>query len=466
MADATGEGEQPPLRVQSFSELIWRIRAYSSPQVPVIVIQPSRPGGRPSEEPAQLGEDSLLTLGPGFSRDPPGTPSVRVFLSYASAQRPLAERINYLLQSEGHSVFFDHEDLPAGDTYGERIRSAVEDCELFVFLVSPESVSAGSYALTELTFAERVPARRAPGIIPVLAAPISSIEQLPPFLAPLTLLEPRGDAAAEVAARVAEVARRRMRRRSLQGAAVAAVAGLIIATVLVLRQGAPPTPPPLPDTVAEKRPQISEPERVRLIGMPTNSGWTVTFDIADRQVREIFYALDDEQTFVSTGFQPSRNPETGLPLPQQWIQLPGARGQKRDLSVKYIDGEGRERGPYRLQFDPRAEYVRSTKSALGMTDWPAFREYPRGRLLVYFTHLISYKNALREIRYSVDDESLAHTVPFSTDWPGRGSPGILDSDLIHVEIPTSAKFFAVKLYFIDGTESELKRFPISEFMIE
>ena len=406
---------------------------------------------------------SWLTLSAqGLSRDPPGTPSVRVFLSYASAQRPLAERINHLLQSEGHSVFFDREDLPAGDTYGERIRSAVEDCQVFVYLVGPDSVSAGSYALTELAFAEQVPARRAPAIIPVLAAPISSIEQLPPFLAPLTLLEPRGDAAAEVAARVAELARRRLHRRSLQGAAVAAVAVLVIATVLVLRQGAPPTPPPVPDAVAEKRPQIAELERVRLIGMPGNGGWTVTFDIADRQVREIFYALEDGQTFVSTGFQANRNPETGLPLPQQQIQLPGALGQKRDLSVKYSDGEGRERGPYRLQFDPKTEYVRFTKTVLRSTDWLSFREYPRGRLLVYFTHLISYKNAFREIRYSVDDESLARSVPFSADWSGRGTPPILDGDLIYVEIPASAKFVAVKVYFIDGTESELRRFPISE----
>jgi TIR domain len=386
---------------------------------------------------------------------------VRVFLSYASAQRPLAERINYLLQSEDHSVFFDREDLPAGDTYGERIRSAVEDCQVFIFLVSPDSVSAGSYALTELAFAERVPARRAPAIIPVLAAPISSIEQLPPFLAPLTLLEPRGDAAAEVAARVAELARRRLHRRSLQGAAVAAVAALVIAAVLVLRQGMPPTPPVL-DAVAEKRPQIAESERVRLIGMPGNSGWTATFDIVDRQVREIFYALGDGQPFVSTGFQTSRNRETGLPLPQQQIRLPGALGQKRDLSVKYIDGEGRERGPYRLQFDPKTEYVRFTKSALHFIDWLSFREYPPGTLLVYFSNLVSFKNAFREIRYSVDDESLAHTVTFSADWSGRGSPGILDSDLTYVEIPASATFVAVKLYFIDGTESELKRFAISE----
>jgi hypothetical protein len=171
---------------------------------------------------------------------------MRIFLSYASAQRPLAERINHLLQSEGHAVFFDRDDLPAGETYGDRIREAVERCHVFIFLVGPDSLAAGSYALTELAFAERLPKRQAPAMIPVLAAPIPSMDLLPPFIAPLTLLEPRGDAAAEVAAKVAEIAGRRMRRRWLQGAALLAAAGLAVAAALLLREAAPPTPTPPP----------------------------------------------------------------------------------------------------------------------------------------------------------------------------------------------------------------------------
>lgn len=395
---------------------------------------------------------------------------MRIFLSYASAQRPLAERINQLLQSEGHSVFFDREDLPAGETYGDRIREAVENCHAFIYLVGPESISPGSYALTELALVERLPRRRAPAMIPVLAAAIPSMDLLPPFLAPLTLLEPRGDPAAEVAAKVADIANRRSHRRWLQGAGVLAAAGLL---ALALQQwhARPPAPPPPLVTVPEPKPElkpkseppaVAEADRARLVATPTNQGWLVTFDIAAPQVREIFYALDDAQKFTSTGFHAHRHPATGLPLPQQQIVLPGALGQTRTVSLKYTDGDGREHGPYRLPFDPRAEYVRAAKSELGMVAWLSFRENPRGKLRAYFTPLVSRKNAFREIRYSVDDESLAATLRFTADWSGRGSPGLLDSDVIDVEIPPAAKYVAVKLFYIDGSESELKRVLLSE----
>lgn len=386
---------------------------------------------------------------------------MRIFLSYASAQRPLAERINQSLQSEGHSVFFDREDLPAGETYGERIREAVQRCHVFIFLVGPDSISPGSYALTELAFVEHLARRRAPALIPVLAAPIPDMDRLPPFLAPLTLLEPRGEAAAEVAAKVAEIANRRTRRHWLLGAGALAAAGLSAVPVL-LRRGAPPLAPPAATVPVPKPPLVAEAERARLVGVPTNQGWLVTFDIAEQRVREIFYALDDAQTYTSTGFHQHRHPATGLPLPQQQIQLPGALARPRTVSLKYTGGDGREHGPYRLAFDPKAEYVRATRSELGMIAWLSFRENPRGKLRAYFTPLVSRKNAFREIHYSVDDDTLASRLRFTPDWSGHGLPEIRDSDQIDVEIPLTAKYVAVKLYYIDGSASELKRISISE----
>jgi len=80
---------------------------------------------------------------------------VNIFLSYASASKPLAEELCHRLQAAGHQVFFDREDLPAGQSFDAHIRSAIESCQLFVFLVTPEAVSAGRYTLTELKLAAR-----------------------------------------------------------------------------------------------------------------------------------------------------------------------------------------------------------------------------------------------------------------------------------------------------------------------
>ena len=51
---------------------------------------------------------------------------MRVFLSYASEQRALAERTCRVLESEGSEVFFDRDDLKAGEAYGERMQPSVD----------------------------------------------------------------------------------------------------------------------------------------------------------------------------------------------------------------------------------------------------------------------------------------------------------------------------------------------------
>ena len=57
---------------------------------------------------------------------------MRAFVTYASADRALAERVCRVLETEGHDVFFDRDDLHGGDAFGERIRSAIERSHLLV----------------------------------------------------------------------------------------------------------------------------------------------------------------------------------------------------------------------------------------------------------------------------------------------------------------------------------------------
>jgi len=93
---------------------------------------------------------------------------MHAFISYVSEQSELAREIALALRGEGHDVFLDRSQLPEGDAYNARIRQAIRDCDLLVFLVSPEALSAGRYTLTELKFAEekwtassKAPTRRA-----------------------------------------------------------------------------------------------------------------------------------------------------------------------------------------------------------------------------------------------------------------------------------------------------------------
>jgi tetratricopeptide (TPR) repeat protein len=124
-----------------------------------------------------------------------------IFLSYSSPQREAATRLELSLKGEGHSVFRDHSVLPPGESFDARIRAAIEESDLLIFLISSESVSKGRYTLTELKFAEQKWGHPAGHVLPVLTEPIPK-EAIPEFLRAVTILQPTGDLAAEVTAEV------------------------------------------------------------------------------------------------------------------------------------------------------------------------------------------------------------------------------------------------------------------------
>jgi hypothetical protein len=149
---------------------------------------------------------------------------MRVFISYTSEQRTLAERLTLGLRNEGHAVFFDKETLPAGASFDDRIRTALRRSHLFLFLISHASLQEGAYAQTELNFARRRWPNPAGKVLPVLAEPIA-IEELPPYLRAVSVLESEGDLVADVLDAVERLSRER--RRGIARWVVAAAALLL-----------------------------------------------------------------------------------------------------------------------------------------------------------------------------------------------------------------------------------------------
>jgi hypothetical protein len=129
---------------------------------------------------------------------------MRIFISYAREDEDLAEQINQALLGEDHDVFWDRTSLPSGQGYHSRIRTEVENCDLFVFLMSPESLADGSYSRTELKFAREQWPNPDGRVLPVLVRKLGGIK-VPAYLGSATFLEPEGNIAAEVLDRVAEM---------------------------------------------------------------------------------------------------------------------------------------------------------------------------------------------------------------------------------------------------------------------
>jgi hypothetical protein len=173
--------------------------------------------------------------------------------------------------------------------------------------------------------------------------------------------------------------------------------------------------------------------------------------------------FDTDKQYMSTGVSHARaDSVTGLPIPNMSIVVPGLTSP-HIIDIKYADSEGKQHGPFHVAFDPQHEVVTETKDILdSIPAWVSFREYPAGNMLVYFTTLVSYKNAFREIRYSLNNESVSQRLKFKPDWSSRGSPGIGREDETYLSIPMSTKFVCVKLFYIDGTESPIKEFKVAE----
>jgi len=151
---------------------------------------------------------------------------MKIFLSYASQDIESAKAIYLALRDQGHRVFFDRAELPAGDEYHNRIRAAIEKSRLFLFLISPNAVDAGSYTLTELDIADKAGSK----ILPVMIEK-TPIESLPASIKGITFLQPDGSLPAAVAAEVHRIASSLRRKHIKQSLAAFVLVGIVAGVV-------------------------------------------------------------------------------------------------------------------------------------------------------------------------------------------------------------------------------------------
>jgi hypothetical protein len=131
---------------------------------------------------------------------------MHIFLTYASEQRSIAEKVAFSLRSRGFNVFLDSDDLPPGHSHAERVENAIKASDYFVLLVSPQSLQQASDSHTALEFARRKWRNQHGHILPVMVAPTQRAE-LPEFLRAVTVLEPKDEVATEVASFVMQAER-------------------------------------------------------------------------------------------------------------------------------------------------------------------------------------------------------------------------------------------------------------------
>jgi hypothetical protein len=186
-----------------------------------------------------------------------------------------------------------------------------------------------------------------------------------------------------------------------------------------------------------------------------NGGWTVVFSIADPTLG-ISWRMGEAGDFRETGFIDTLDPRTRKRMPNPSIELP-ADAPAAVIQVRYVDTNGELQGPFPIRFDPEAALIRDQRKILDMTatSWLSFREF--NGLLVYYSHLMSYRCAIREVRIGIDSAVPDRVLKMPPCDPR--DPSVIPHDAQpYLRLAPATKSVSVELTYRDGSVSEIKSF--------
>jgi Caspase domain len=186
-----------------------------------------------------------------------------------------------------------------------------------------------------------------------------------------------------------------------------------------------------------------------------NGGWTVVFSIADPTLG-ISWRMGNGGDFRETGFLDTLDSRTRKRMPNPSVEL-AADTPASTIEVRYIDVSGNMQGPYPIKFDPEAALIRDQRKILDLTatSWLSFREF--NGLLVYYTHLMSYRCAIREVKIGIDT-AVPDQVVKMPPCDMKDPSAIPYEAKPYLKLPPSSKFVSVELTYRDGSVSEIKSF--------
>ena len=113
----------------------------------------------------------------------PSDGALDVFVSYSRVDADFARRLNEALQIQGKRTWFDQESIATGADFQQEICRGIENSDVFLFVLSPQSV-ASPYCADEVEYAESLNKR----MVTVLHRPVD-VGNLHPVLAKLQWLD-------------------------------------------------------------------------------------------------------------------------------------------------------------------------------------------------------------------------------------------------------------------------------------
>jgi hypothetical protein len=197
--------------------------------------------------------------------------------------------------------------------------------------------------------------------------------------------------------------------------------------------GTPSQPPPV---LAEEKPARPP----ALLGAnpysrDADEGWSIYFGYPD-DVAEVRYRLAGDSGWEVAGYQG----QASL----------GKLGPGRHrIEIEALDFAGERAGRYTLWLDPEREAILGSRHVLEMTynSWFSFKDREDwDETCFFYSHLLSHRDALKEVRYSFDNCDLDRRVPLSSEGDG------------YEWLPKTVSYACVQLVYRDGETTAPRRF--------
>ena len=191
----------------------------------------------------------------------------------------------------------------------------------------------------------------------------------------------------------------------------------------------------------------------------SNSGWMVNVSLPEAAT-QFGYRVGEAGEFTDPGFIDALDQRTGARMPKTYFEMPPDQG-KTTIYVTWRDKRGEQADVFPINFDPNAALAGEEKATLEQfwTSWIAFREFQG--MKVYFSQLITYRCAIKEVRYGFNgappdkvfelpacDPADPHSVPYEAK--------------VFMNVPAKTASMSVQLTYVDGTTSATRSFNVTK----
>ncbi|MER8752434.1 methyl-accepting chemotaxis protein [Mesorhizobium sp. M1050] len=193
-----------------------------------------------------------------------------------------------------------------------------------------------------------------------------------------------------------------------------------------------------------------------LTPMRSNQGWSMTISLPE-PATAISWRMGETGPFTDTGFLAMNDQTTGKPMANPSFEMPDST-VAGIIAIKYLDIRGRETGPFDIRFDPEAALQQGNKQILDQfwTSWIAF-DSGGNHGLVYFTQMLSYRCAIKEVHYSLNGAALDKSLeippcdkkdPYAIPYDAKG----------YFKVADSVKSMSVQVTYTDDTKSPVREY--------